>query len=399
MIDRNALFALMLAPDPTPGIAAVVLRGGKIADAQAVGARVVEPSWPLAATTKMRIASLSKLPVAYGVLRLVERGKLSLDAPVDGALGYALRNPAFPDLPITARQLLTHTSGMRDGSVYWGTLGERIEDFFTPGTERWENGARFDRAHKPGAYFDYCNLAYGVLATMIERASGQRFDLYMHEHVFAPLELTCGYNWSEVPQADLVYAGALYRRKDGQWAVTIDGPTPEDRKVGPGWTKDGATLASYKPGDHGSLYSPQGGLRASIMDVAALLLQLAPTRNRGQRDLLKRKTVASMTQEAVRYAGAGGEYLQLFKVWGMGCQALPVAPFNLPGQTRTLFGHTAEAYGLVGAGWIDPVSGDGFAYLVTGGPPEDTPRPKTETGLYQVEDALMRLLAGYAFAK
>jgi CubicO group peptidase (beta-lactamase class C family) len=395
MIDRNALFGLLLAPDPAPGIAAAVLRGGKIADATAVGARVVEPSWPLAANTKMRIASLSKLPVAYGVLKLVERRKLKLHAPVDGALGFALRNPAFPEQPITLAHLLTHTSGMRDGEVYWGTLGERIEDFFTPGTERWENGARWDRAHAPGAYFDYCNLAYGVMATMIERVTRARFDLYMHEQVFAPLGLTCGYNWSEVPNDEIVFGGALYRRKGEAWAVQIDGPNPDNRKVGPGFAKPGATLAAYKPGDHGSLFSPQGGLRASITDVATFLAQLAPKFTHP--DLLRGPTMASMTREAVRWDGAGGDYLKLFRVWGMGCQALPVEPFNLPGQTRTLYGHTSEAFGLVGAGWIDPASGNGFCYLVTGGPPEDTPRIKTETGLYQVEDALMRLLAGYAF--
>ena len=60
----------------------------------------------------VRIASISKLVVAIGVMRLVEQGKLNLDADVSRNLGWQLRNPAFPDRPITLRQLLSHTSSV-----------------------------------------------------------------------------------------------------------------------------------------------------------------------------------------------------------------------------------------------------------------------------------------------
>ena len=70
--------------------------------------RAVTPDDPV------RIASISKLVVGIGVMKLVEQGKLGLDEDVSRQLGWTLRNPAFPDRPITLRQLLSHTSSVRD---------------------------------------------------------------------------------------------------------------------------------------------------------------------------------------------------------------------------------------------------------------------------------------------
>lgn len=61
-----------------------------------------------------RVASVSKLVVAIGVMKLVEAGKLDLDSDVSRWLGWALRNPAFPNRPVTLRELLSHTSSVRD---------------------------------------------------------------------------------------------------------------------------------------------------------------------------------------------------------------------------------------------------------------------------------------------
>ncbi|WP_163360631.1 serine hydrolase domain-containing protein, partial [Klebsiella aerogenes] len=74
----------------------------------------ISASRPVTADDPVRIASISKLVVAIGVMRLVEQGRLDLDADVSRWLGWKLRNPAFPDAPISLRLLLSHRSSLTD---------------------------------------------------------------------------------------------------------------------------------------------------------------------------------------------------------------------------------------------------------------------------------------------
>src|SRR6185369_17270004 len=74
----------------------------------------------------VRVASVSKLVVALGVMRLVEAGRLDLDRDVSDYLGWSLRNPAFPDRPISLRLLLSHRSSLRDGVDYAIPLGTTL---------------------------------------------------------------------------------------------------------------------------------------------------------------------------------------------------------------------------------------------------------------------------------
>ena len=85
---------------------------------------IAPPGARLTIDDPARIASITKLHVALGVMRLVEAGKLDLDRDVSDTLGWRLRNPAFPDRPITLRLLLSHRSSLRDrvdyAKVVWG---------------------------------------------------------------------------------------------------------------------------------------------------------------------------------------------------------------------------------------------------------------------------------------
>src|SRR5207248_8324268 len=62
----------------------------------------------------VRVASVSKMVVAIGVMKLVEAGKLDLTSDVSRWLGWSLRNPSFPGRPITLRMLLSHTGSVRE---------------------------------------------------------------------------------------------------------------------------------------------------------------------------------------------------------------------------------------------------------------------------------------------
>ena len=108
----------------------------------------------------VRVASVSKLVVALGVMRLVEQGRLDLDRDVSDYLGWSLRNPAFPDRPITLRLLLSHRSSLRDGVDYAIPLGTDLRSVVGA-------PAAFDAEHPPGTYFRYTNLNFPVIATNI----------------------------------------------------------------------------------------------------------------------------------------------------------------------------------------------------------------------------------------
>ena len=112
----------------------------------------------LSADDPARIASISKLVTTIGAMRLVEAGQLNLDADVSGLLGFSLRNPAFPQVPITLRMLLSHTSSLTDRAGYWNVpLGQDIRSI-TGKPEAW------DSQHAPGTYFRYTNLNFPLVA-------------------------------------------------------------------------------------------------------------------------------------------------------------------------------------------------------------------------------------------
>jgi D-alanyl-D-alanine carboxypeptidase len=214
----------------------------------------------LTAKHLMRVASISKLVTALGAMRLVERGKLSLEADVSKQLGFKLRNPNFPNTPITLAMLLSHSSSLRDGETYWAEHPDTLASIFG------KDSAHFAKDQPPGAYFTYTNLNYGVIAQLIERASGQRFDIYMQREVLGPLDLTGGYNWSGVEGQSLPVA-TLYRKKEGAgaWMPQVDdfgGGTPRVTVRSKGSITP--NIAKLPKGSNGSLFSPQGGLRISV---------------------------------------------------------------------------------------------------------------------------------------
>ena len=180
-------------PKPNPdGPARVAVAFDRSGERGAWADGLADPSTGRAVTLDdpVRIASVSKLVVAIGVMRLVEQGKLDLDRDVAAYLGWNLRNPAFPDRPITLRQLLSHTSGLRDGDdAYVVPLGGSLQQALA-------DPAVWDSGHGPGdGYFAYANFNFPVIASVMEKASGERFDLLMKRLVLGPMNLDACFNW------------------------------------------------------------------------------------------------------------------------------------------------------------------------------------------------------------
>ena len=124
---------------------------------------------PVTEETCFRVASVSKLVMTFGALALVERGVLGLDDDLSACLGYPVRNPRFPDAPVTLRMLLTHTASIRDEGNYGSrgmqkgcTLRELLENAEFEDCVfdhcRWV-GTRVQNCRFNACTFDHCNFS------------------------------------------------------------------------------------------------------------------------------------------------------------------------------------------------------------------------------------------------
>jgi CubicO group peptidase (beta-lactamase class C family) len=350
-------------PQPRPAFAWATFDARAITASGASGLADRARGRALTIDDPARIASISKLVVALGAMRLVEQGRLDLDRDVSDYLGWALRNPAFPDRPITLRLLLSHRSSLKDDIEYWAIpLGTTLQQALA-------NPAAFDSTHPPGSRFRYANLGFPVIASVMEKASGERFDRLMARLVLTPLGLDACFNWTTCSDAAIARAAVLYAADGSAIRDDLGGRRPDCPVLAP----QGCDLAAYQLGDNGALFSPQGGLRISVRDLATIGRLLL---NRG-RPLLSEASMRTLTASAWTYDGGNGETESGFYcAYGLAVQALPVA---LPGCRDDLFGgrvmigHAGDAYGLRSGLWVDVTTGTGIAFFATGNG-EDPPR-------------------------
>ena len=413
-LDAIRTGAIEGAPE-LAGLQVVVLSGGAVAYEYAGGfARLAaEGEVPLGPQHRVRVASISKLVAAIGLMRLVEDGRVDLDTDVSGYLGFVLRNPHFPDAPITLRMILSHTSSIRDGAYYWLAEGESFIDFFHPGRPHYEDAAHFasGAGRQPGAWFSYANLNFGLVAAVIERVSGQRFDRYMRQAVLEPLGLEASFNVCDLSAKRPDEVATLYRKRDaaevwqpgGAWVAQLDdvafschyGRDPVTRGQAPG-----DILPGYVPGSNPTLFSPQGGLRASARDLSVIgRMLLAGGRWNGVQ-VLERDSVRALRTPQWRYdpqdvngdTGEGPDSAAdrpLFTGWGLSMQLIDPQAWGLVDAPRPLAGHLGDAYGLIGQFWLDFETGDGLFALVTGAG-DDPDRHPGRTPLYRPSEEIMR---------
>lgn len=321
---------------------------------------------PVTADDPVRVASVSKLVVGIAVMRLVEQRRISLDADVSTLLGWRLRNPTFPDRPITLRLLLSHRSSLTDGIDYVLPLDAELRAALA-------DPRAWDPDHAPGRYFRYTNLNFPVIAAVLERATGERFDRLMMRLVIAPLRLDACYQWSGCSDATVARAVVLYRdgaavRDDNRGARPVCAVQPA--------RDGGCDLDTWRAGRNGAIFSPQGGLRISARGLARIGRMLL---GRGEIDgvrVLSRQSVAMLERPLWTFDGRngdtgsdGGSDPGFYCSYGLAVTFLATRragcgddPF---GDGRRRFGHAGEAYGLRSGLWIDRGSGQGVAYFAT----------------------------------
>jgi CubicO group peptidase (beta-lactamase class C family) len=327
----------------------------------------------------VRVASISKLYVALAVMRLVEADKIDLDRDVSDVLGWRLRNPAFPEAKITLRLLLSHQSSLSDDAEYLIPVDQTVRS-------KLAEPKAWDKAHAPGTWFRYTNLNFPVIASVLEAATGERFDRLMMRTVLKPLKLDACFNWSGCSDTRLAQAVVLYNEVGGVRRDDLKGVRPPCPGVA---AADGSCdLSGYQLGWNGAIFSPQGGLRISARDLARTGQMLL----RGGKGFLTPASFATLTAPAWRFNGSNGDseggfycaYGLAVQPIGGGGEGCHDEPF---GDGHLRLGHAGEAYGLRSGLWVDRQTGQGIAYFVTA-VPDDAPRGKT--AFYAVEEALIK---------
>ena len=319
--------------------------------------RLVTPDDPV------RIASISKLVVAIGVMKLVEQGKLDLDRDVSDRLGWPLRNPAFPDRPISLKMLMAHTSSVRDHDDQYaiplgGSLRATLAD-----PNSW------DSSRAPGdGYFKYSNLNFPIVGSIIERVTGERFDRWMRRAVLEPMRVDACFNWPTC--GDAAVARAVVLTQDGKpIRDDLGGKRPDC----PVFATEGynCDLSRWRAGENGALFSPQGGLRISARGLARVGRMLL---NNGTLDgvrILSPQSVATLLTPAWTFDGNNGDTDNGFYCrYGLATETLATPASGCrddpAGDRVARSGHAGDAYGLRSGLWLDRANGTGVAYFVTG---------------------------------
>lgn len=184
----DAIFTSLKSSN-APGAAVLVVNHGKPVFRRGYGVTDLRTMHPITPQTDFRLASFTKQFTAACIMLLVKDGKLHYDDHLTDIF------PEFPAYgkPITIRNLLNHTSGLPDyedilTKQYPDTPDEKIPQILDAGVLKLleqQSPGKFP----PGSKWEYSNSGYAVLAMIVEKVSGKPFGEFLHERIFAPLQM------------------------------------------------------------------------------------------------------------------------------------------------------------------------------------------------------------------
>src|SRR5216110_2997539 len=181
----DALIPSQLRNRNIAGAVVSVVKDGQVLFQKGYGYADFEAKQPvLPDQTLFRPGSISKLFTATAVMQLVEQGKLDLDRDVSGYLDFAIPK-TYPE-PVTLRQLLTHTAGFEDTLK---NLFVAHESDLKPLRTYLVNQMP-PRIFSTGKVVSYSNYGFTVAGYIVERASGEKFERYVDNHILKPLRMT-----------------------------------------------------------------------------------------------------------------------------------------------------------------------------------------------------------------
>lgn len=360
LLAALALIAAPAAAQDTPPPASVVVAFDResIRPLIVEGLANKETGRALEANDPVRIASISKLIMALTALRLMDEGKVDLDRDVSDYLGWQLRSPYAPGKPVTLTHLLMHRAGLSDKAGYIIPLGESLQAKFAD-PAAWRDTGPLDTPS-----FEYANLGSPLVATALEAASGERYDRLVERLVFKPLGVTACFNWIGCDAAMQARAVTLYR-DTGEVARDALGYLPPACTI-PVAEGQACDLESYVPGTNASVFSPQGGVRIGMLDLARI--GQAFLNIDGRTDFLSDAAQTLWFTALLTAINHLPKDHSGFCGYGLGVYGLtgePPCRDDLFGDGGERAGHGGEAYGLRSGLWMSFRDSNGVAYFTT----------------------------------
>lgn len=273
---------------------------------------------PITSDTVYRTQSISKSVTAWGVMKLVEQGKVTLDTPITEYLS-SWQLPPLPYDPktITLRRLLSHTAGMQ-----LGTIGLRYDPNEDIPTLREALKTEVKQIHEPGETFSYSNVGYNLMELIIEEITGESFAAFMKREILVPLGM---------------------QKASFLWNADIQ------KHLAAGYTIEGAEVAPYIYSDTAS-----GGLFSNLEELALFVSAGMQGKSAADEQILSPKELGLLYTPAAPITGI---FSAVSDAYGFG-HFIEV----LPG------GETAVWHGGQGYGWMThfhsiPETGDGIVIL------------------------------------
>lgn len=286
-----------------PGVAAIVVRNGKIVYYKAFGKADLESNKPLSKDAIYRIASMTKAITSLAVMMLHEEGKIMLDEPISKYIPefakpvvldqFNPKDSSYTTLPakreISVRHLLSHTSGINYNVI---ANDERMRAIYTKAgvldaftIENIKIGdkikilAKLPLTHQPGEKWTY-GLSIDVLGYLVEVVSGMTLSQYFEKHIFEPLGMKDTYFYLPDSKKDRLVP--LYTETKEK---TLIKSTLDNLGVDPNFPITGAK----------TYYSGGGGLSSTAYDYAIFLQMLLNGGIYNGKRLLSRRGVELFT--------------------------------------------------------------------------------------------------------
>ena len=182
----------------TPGLSVALVHHGQLVWAAGYGLADPATGQPVTAATRFQAASLSKPVTAWGVLRLVESGRIGLDEPIIGRLRRWRPPPSpFDADGVTVRRLLSHTAGLSVHGYVGQTPDRALSSIASSLSGETGDGFPVELLEAPGRGWRYSGGGYSLLQLLIEELTSRPFVDYMQAQVLEPLGMTASsFQWS-----------------------------------------------------------------------------------------------------------------------------------------------------------------------------------------------------------